>query len=62
MIGLVYQQHRHHHMAEGFSPIINPIEKFRTDLVTQPRQANGEAFTNAIYFPLMQTKILRMAL
>jgi hypothetical protein len=38
MIGSVYQQHRHHYMAEGFSPNINFIEKFRTDLVTQLRQ------------------------
>jgi hypothetical protein len=38
MIGLVYQQHQHHYMAEGFSPSINPIEKFRSNLVTQLRQ------------------------
>jgi hypothetical protein len=35
MIGLVYQQHQCHYMAEGFSPSINRIEKFRTNLVTQ---------------------------
>jgi hypothetical protein len=38
MIGLVYQQHQHHYMAECFSPSINPIEKFRSNLVTQLRQ------------------------
>jgi hypothetical protein len=38
MIGLVYQQHQHHYIAESFLPSINPIEKFRTDLVTQLRQ------------------------
>jgi hypothetical protein len=38
MIGSVYQQHQHHYMAEGFSLSINPIKKFRTDLVTQLQQ------------------------
>jgi hypothetical protein len=33
MIGLVYQQHQCHYMAECFSPSINPIEKFRTNLL-----------------------------
>jgi hypothetical protein len=38
MIGLVYPQHQHHYMAVGFSPSINPIEKFRTNLVMQLQQ------------------------
>jgi hypothetical protein len=52
MIGLVYQQHRHHYVAEGFLPSINPIEKFRNDLVSM----------NTLYFSSTLTRILRTAL